>query len=205
MSAFLGPIHHVMYAKILLQDRISEALLSHAEQQGWTTDLRAAVDAAAPAAPDRPLEEIINASNIHGWLARAVSGCETRLAAIAATILDGHPECLEPLTAAVYALGAAQTLPAQADAPAVFDAMTAVLLDGMPCDRPLQVQDSAADRVIWTVGTCPHAPYWENSSVGTGIYYTLRTALLSGMLQGTGYSYAQSANGTFTLKKEDAA
>ena len=77
MSAFLGPIHHVMYAKILLQDRIGEALLSHAEQQGWTTDLRTAVDAAAPAAPDRPLEEIINASNIHGWLARAVSGCLT--------------------------------------------------------------------------------------------------------------------------------
>lgn len=202
MSAFLGPIHHTMYKKILLQDRMSEALLTLAAQQGWAEGLRAQVDAAAPAAPDRPLEEIINASNIHGWLSRAVSGCETRFAQVATALLENHPERMEPLRRALSACGAHNALHVDGNAPAAFSALTALLLDGMPCDRPLAVQSSLEDCVTWTVGTCPHAPYWQSPSVDTNAYYALRAAFTRGMLEHSGFVYTQAADGTFTLKKE---
>ena len=201
MSAFLGPIHHVMYKKILLQDRMSEALLSLAAQQGWAEDLRAQVDAAAPAAPDRPLEEIINESNIHGWLASAVSGCESRLAQVASAILQNHPERLASLCDTLREVGTQQPLQVEGDAPAAFGALTALLLDGMPCDRPLVMADSEPDCVTWTVGTCPHAPYWQSPDVGADTYYILRAAFVDGMLAQNGFAYARAADGTFTLRK----
>lgn len=203
MSAFLGPIHHTMYKKILLQDNMSEAMLSLAEAQGWSADLRAQADAAAPAAPDRPLEEIINADNIHGWLSRAVSGCETRFAHIASALLDNHPERIRPLTDALFTLGAHHALPIiGGGAPAAFHALSALLLDGMPCDRPFAMQASQDDCVSWTVENCPHAPYWQNPSVDARNYYALRAGLIDGMLKNSGFAYVLEGDLSFALKKE---
>ena len=41
MSAFVGPIHHIMYDRILLQDQMTETLLFLAEEAGWSAALRA--------------------------------------------------------------------------------------------------------------------------------------------------------------------
>lgn len=204
MSAFLGPIHHIMYRKILLQDRMTETMLALAAQHGWAEGLREQVDASAPAAPDRPLEEIINASNIHGWLSRFVSGSEERFAQVATAILENHPERLDPLCSAFSALGASHAQAIDGDAPAAFQALTGLLLDGMPCDRPFLVHSSAEDRVEWTVGNCPHAPHWNNPAVTAEAYYALRKAFVDGMLQHSGITYAQSADGIFALGKETA-
>lgn len=204
MSAFLGPIHHTMYQKILLQDGMSETLLALAEAQGFAPELREQVDAAAPASPNRPLEEIITADNIHGWLARAVSGCETRFALTATALLDNHPERMVPVTRALAALGTQHPVSIDGAAPAAFHALTSLLLDGMPCDRPFAVHTSQEDRVEWAVSTCPHTPYWQNPAVNADTFYTLRASLVDAMLADSGFVYTQNSKGAFTLTKEEA-
>lgn len=62
MSAFLGPIHFWLYNKIGKQEELTKAIASMAAGNGWISD-RTAYIRDLPA-----LEDVIDESNIHGWL-----------------------------------------------------------------------------------------------------------------------------------------
>lgn len=59
MSENLGPIHYMMYEKIKFQDKITSYLLD------GKTDK---VDEIARAVENKPLDQLIDTDNIHGWL-----------------------------------------------------------------------------------------------------------------------------------------
>ena len=92
MSAFLGPIHYRMYEKIMVQEELLRRLADKAVQEGWLDSLTDYVRD-----ENRPLEEIIDEANIHGWLNDRIESVEKRYAELAARILSGHEERLEDL------------------------------------------------------------------------------------------------------------
>lgn len=47
-----------------------------------------------------------------------------------------------------------------------------------------------------------HAPYWEALQGDIRYYYDLRERLTAGILKGSGFSYKQLEDQTFTLVKE---
>ena len=66
MSAFLGPIHFWLYNKIRFQEGLSDRILSHAKEQSWKN---AGIIAGKYEISElKPLEELIDLRNIHGWL-----------------------------------------------------------------------------------------------------------------------------------------
>lgn len=197
MSAFLGPIHIKMYNRVLNQDAMTGALLSLSEERGWAAGLRAEVDKKAPAAKREPLEGLIDGSNIHGWLNKAVQICETRFALVVGGILSGHPERLSALEEAMEGLGREADLPKFPGAEETFQAMHDVLLDGMPCDFPFDITASDADQVTWEVAICPHEAYWDG---GVATYYQLRDRWVKGALEGSAIIHSRE-NGIHTLRK----
>lgn len=74
MSAFLGPIHFWLYNKIGKQEELTKAIASMAAGNGWISD-RTAYIRDLPA-----LEDVIDESNIHGWLQDQIHDAETRYA-----------------------------------------------------------------------------------------------------------------------------
>ncbi|WP_106461396.1 hypothetical protein [Anaerococcus sp. Marseille-P3915] len=119
MSKTLGPIHYMMYEKIKFQDKITDYLMD-----GHIQDIK----------PDpvstKPLEEILDQENIHGYLQEKIDIVETRLAKAIKLTKDPDEK--------LYKLG--QECGKDKDFSSfeqVFKALNTYLLDGMPCDQGL--------------------------------------------------------------------
>lgn len=119
MSKTLGPIHYMMYEKIKFQDKITEYLMD-----GHIQDIK----------PDpvstKPLEEILDQENIHGYLQEKIDIVETRLAKALKLAKDPDEK--------LYKLG--QECSKGKDFSSfeqVFRDLNTYLLDGMPCDQGL--------------------------------------------------------------------
>lgn len=119
MSKTLGPIHYMMYEKIKFQDKITDYLMD-----GHIQDIK----------PDpvstKPLEEILDQENIHGYLQEKIDIVETRLAKALKLAKDPDEK--------LYKLG--QECSKGKDFSSfeqVFRDLNTYLLDGMPCDQGL--------------------------------------------------------------------
>lgn len=119
MSKTLGPIHYMMYEKIKFQDKITDYLMD-----GHIQDIK----------PDpvstKPLEEILDQENIHGYLQEKIDIVETRLAKALNLAKDPDEK--------LYKLG--QECGKDKDFSRfeqVFRDLNTYLLDGMPCDQGL--------------------------------------------------------------------
>ena len=69
MSENLGPIHYLMYEKIKFQDEITDFLM---DGNFCQIDYKPV--------SKKPLEEILDSENIHGFLQEKIDIVETRLA-----------------------------------------------------------------------------------------------------------------------------
>lgn len=202
MSAFLGPIHEKMYDKILYLDEMTESLLRLAEGSDWAPGLRQQVNSQAPAAAKAPLADIVDAGNIHGWLSAAVLASESRFAAVACGMMEGHPERLAALQEAMKEMGSSSALPPGIDAEGAFGAIHDTLLDGMPCDFPFQVIDKSPVAVEWRVSSCPHAAHWQSRGCDGETFYQLRDAWIEGALANTGITHSRNQEGGTSLRKD---
>ncbi|MFR4352282.1 MAG: hypothetical protein ACLT3H_11510 [Roseburia sp.] len=187
MSAFLGPIHHWLYRKIQLQEELTEALLTGQEQ------LNQKLDASCGAAERRPLAEVIDTDNIHGWLQEQVSVVEGRFAAAVTELLIGKYKDMESLKQTAHAFGREHAVVA-ADAPEAFQSLSDLLLDGMPCDHVNEVLEQTDHRVAWRQKVDLHQKFWQNVGGDAANYYALREAMISGMLQDCGFAFSQNGD-----------
>lgn len=203
MSKFLGPVHAKMYERILYQEKMIKAMTDLASQKGWTTGLQDKVDQEAPEALDEPLENVIDQSNIHGWLGQAVEASEKRFARAVYEILREDPQRIGQLKKAMKKLGQKYVLPAGLNAEETYRAIYDILLDGMPCDFPFDITEQSADAVKWRVRNCPHEKYWTYPGVGADVYYSLRNSWIEGVLENYGILYSHTVPSEYCLRKEE--
>lgn len=148
MSAFLGPIHFWLYNKIQFQESLIDELIRYAADQGWSdgdlADKYGSKDR-------RKLDEVVDESNIHGWLQLRIHDAGGRYAALVLDVAGNQEDRLTALKKAAYDFGTSQHLSA-ATAPEAFHRLDDLLLDGMPCD---QVTASAKAMTIASPGTAP--------------------------------------------------
>ncbi|WP_311492654.1 hypothetical protein [uncultured Anaerococcus sp.] len=119
MSKTLGPIHYLMYEKIKFQDKITDFLLdgdfSQIQYEPVST---------------KPLEEILDQENIHGYLQEKIDIVESRLAK--ALSLCKNPS--EKLFKLGQKCGKGKDF---SNFEEIFTDLNTYLLDGMPCDQGL--------------------------------------------------------------------
>lgn len=196
MSKFLGPVHFWLYRKIQFQESLIDALISYAVQEGWNDE-----DLTRYSCQDRrQLDEIIDETNIHGWLQARIQDAEKRYAALVLHLVGSDETRLSALKQAAVAFGATQNLSAST-APEAFHRLDDLLLDGMPCDQINRVSQSSDDAITWIQSADIHSVYWQDRGHW---YYQLRQALITGLLSHTSYSFLQKEDGSFHIVKKAA-
>ena len=191
MSAFLGPIHFWLYHKIGKQEELTKAIAAYAKREGWIEDQ-------AKYIKDLPaLEDVIDESNIHGWLQEQIHDAETRYADLVGTV--SNTTRFEEIRGVAFAFGKKYTLQASTSPTEAYKAFEDFFVNGMPCDRVNAVVSESEDELSWTMTQDIHAQYWKD---GSEIYYTLRSEVMRGMLNGTGLVLASNDNVTYTIKRQ---
>ena len=191
MSAFLGPIHFWLYHKIGKQEELTKAIASYAEQKGWIEDQ-------AKYTKDLPaLEDVIDESNIHGWLQGQIHDAETRYADLIDAVWNTKRS--EEIRSIAFAFGKKYALEASTSPAGAYKVFEDFFVNGMPCDRVNAVVSESEDALSWTITRDIHAQYWKD---GSGVYYLLRNEIMRGMLDGTGLALASDDNVTYTIKRQ---
>lgn len=190
MSAFLGPIHFWLYNKIGKQEELTKAVASYAEQNGWISDQNIYMK-------DLPaLENVIDESNIHGWLQGQIHDAETRFAELISTIMN--EERSDAIHRIAFDFGKANAISSATSPKDTYHAFEDFFVNGMPCARVNAVVSESDDELSWTMTQDIHAQYWKD---GSDIYYSLRNAIICGMLDGTGLALVSENQATYTVKR----
>lgn len=203
MSAFLGPIHYWLYNKIQLQQDLVEEITNLSKVQG-DSHLKDELDAKYGISEKRPLEEVIDEMNIHGWLQSQVSQAEYKLAESITTLIKKDSKMLEQLEVLFMNKGKEKgaTLEGENLMPsALYKAISDCLLDGMPCDHANTIVEEDEKEVVWKRNTCVHKNYWEAVGGHIKYYYQLREAWIRGFLSETAYVFEKIDEVTYCIKK----
>ena len=191
MSAVLGPIHFWLYNKIGLQEELMKEIAEYAVRNGWITDKN-------EYCKDLPaLESAIDQSNIHGWLQEQISDAETRYAGLIGTIMnEAHRDAICQVA---FDFGKAHAIDPEVSVKEAYQAFEDFFVNGMPCDRVNQVVLETDEKLSWTMTKEIHAQYWGEKAE---LYYSLRNAIMCGMLEETGLTLEKDDSTTYTIKRK---
>lgn len=203
MSAFLGPIHFWLYNKIQLQQDIVVDMVELAKEEG-IANLGAQLDEKYGVSERRPLDQVIDEMNIHGWLQTQVSQVEYKVAEGVKQLLAKNPAAMEQLKGLFFKRGEAVGMKLaeteDLNLGMIYKGITDSLLDGMPCDHAIRVLSEASDEIVWTRALCVHARYWDEVGANIADYYTLREAWLEGLAKAVGIKFEKVDDKTYAIK-----
>lgn len=203
MSAFLGSIHEWMYQKIKVQESIAQAVLALAESEGWNNELRQEINQKYGELEQGKLEQIVDETNIHGWLYERVACVENRLAYTVTKLLNGHADRIADIQSIFYKDGQEKgaSLSSNYECIQIYTEITDLLLDGMPCDSAVEIQSESQNEVTWNYVGDIHEAYWKALHADPAIFYRLRAEWIKGFLFQKPVLFEQLGNRTFRISR----
>lgn len=201
MSAFLGPIHFWLYNKIKIQNNIVEDIFILADSK--EISLRNNLYEKYGDGELKPLDEVIDVTNIHGWLQEQIAKVEYKLAFSVTEILEKDSSMLEDIKTIFRENGLkSSTLDEKSTVEEIFKAINDTLLDGMPCDHANGLISQDENQAIWKRYECVHSKYWQAANGNIANYYMLRDEFINGMLIKTNVSYEKIDDVTSKILKK---
>ena len=182
MSAFLGRIHYWLFNKIKWFEALEEKIYHMALSEGfdakeWKREIEANYGAPTE---HRPLEAMIDTSNIHGWLQDKIEKAEARHAEYITRIIKEKPELMDTLKD-IYRLQGKEdgreyerknNKPSSPEE--VYAAINDYILDGMPCDRVNEFILRDENSFIYRATKCVHGDFWRKAGGEVKNFYSLR-------------------------------
>lgn len=92
MSAFLGPIHNWLYNKIKFQEELIQYIQQLIISKDYGNSLLSQMDQRYGVLEKGEPADIIDESDIHGWLQERITIVENRLAFLITMTTEEHPE-----------------------------------------------------------------------------------------------------------------
>ena len=211
MSLFLGKIHYWLFNKVLwfegLEDKVIEftkAKIADGDNLENEINLKY-----GKKLTNKNLEEIIDTSNIHGWLQSKIHSAEGRMAALTSAILNNNKEYISELKKiyteqGINAAKEAKVKLSNITAESIFNSMNDYILDGMPCDRVNEIITSNDEIVEWKRRICVHKEIWENEGVPVETFYDLRNQWISAFVNemNNDYEYIELDNDIKAIRKK---
>lgn len=208
MSLFLGKIHYWLFNKILWFEGLEDELVKLAKKEGLDIDtIENNINLKyGKKLSNKNLEEIIDKSNIHGWLQNRIHSSEGRMAAWTHYILEDGTDKIEKLEEIYIDQGnkASKEVKANKDvtnAKEIYDSINDYILDGMPCDRVNEIIVQEENRVKWKKRICVHKEIWEEENVDVNIFYNLRNLWIKSFVNGvnSNFKYSVKENGEYCI------
>ena len=211
MSLFLGKIHYWLFNKILWFEKLEEIIIDLAKEEGFDIEsLRKDIEGKyGKKLPDKPLEELIDTSNIHGWLQNQIHSAERRMSAWTKLLIEADKDNYAKLEK-VYskqAVVAAKEIKDKDQLPQtpeqIFNCMNDYILDGMPCDRVNEIVKKDDDRIEWVQRVCVHKDIWEEVGCKVDYFYDLRNIWIESFVNelNNNYGYYIDDNGVRSIKR----
>jgi len=200
MSAFLGPIHFWVYKKIQIQQDLVDDILALGEIH--LPDLREELDNRFGASEKKPLGDVIDLTNIHGWLQENVTRVENKLAFGVTRLTNIYPD-MKAQIREIFRLKGMQ-LSTQLEGKSASEAYKLIsdsLLDGMPCDHANSLVTDDHDLSVFRRNNCVHSQYWEEAKGDVSLYYDFRSAFIEGCLNGTELVFEKLDDVTSSIKR----
>lgn len=199
MSAFLGPVHTWLYGKIMFQNEIVDRIVQMAEEKGWMNE-NIRVERYGTL-EEGELANIVDESDIHGWLQEKVSLVENKLAYIVTVLTEEDAKRIMNITEVVYEIGTEHTADENVTVAEAYSYLETILLNGMPCDRVNEKVTEDENYIIWQQVTDIHEGYWSVIKGNLEFYYLIRESLIAGILKNTKIDYEEKDNHMFELRK----
>lgn len=181
MSLFLGKIHYWLFNKVLWFEGLEGKIIELAKNEGLDVDkLEVEINQKyGEKLPNKNLEDMIDTSNIHGWLQSKIHSAEGRMAAWTNIILSNNKNAILEMKniyteQGINAAKEAKLKLSNITAEDIFNSINDYILDGMPCDRVNEVITSNAEIVEWKRRVCVHKEIWENEGISVDVFYNLR-------------------------------
>ncbi len=191
MSTFLAPIHFLLFNKIKLHEELEKELIK-GFMENFEDDIDKINDIEnknikkyGERIPDKPLEDLIDTDNIHGWLQERIDIAETRQASILADLFKKYKDNGILLAKNIYerngiSLGKNAKEKYDVSNPkGVYDALNNYILNGMPCNNIISIKVAEDDYLEYSQSKCLHKKYWDSAGVDPRLMYDLRTSWTS--------------------------
>lgn len=187
MSLFLAPIHYWLFNKIKIQEEIELSLVDAFSIEYGEKPIEIHNNLVSKYGElfinsDSKLEDIIDTSNIHGWLQNAIDTVELRQSNYIKELLDNYMvDALSIINTVFSNLGnksgseIAENYES-IDALALYNAIYDYLIDGMPCDNVREVIESNENEVVYRHINCLHKKYWDEFNLDPELMYEFRTS-----------------------------
>lgn len=211
MSLFLGKIHYWLFDKILWFEGLEKDVINVAESENLNIEAlsKEINQKYGEMLPDKPLEEMIDTSNIHGWLQERIHSAEGRMSAWIFRIIDNNKDALNKIESVYINQGmkAGNEVKEQFgkldSAVDIYNKINDYILDGMPCDRVNEIIASDDDIVKWKRTICVHKDIWEKENMNVGIFYDLRNLWIKSFVNtiNSDFKYIQGEEDTFTIER----
>lgn len=200
MSLFLGPIHHIMFGKIKLQEGFANFLVRSAVKKSKNEEFGIKVDLNTPSIPQGELEEIVDTTNIHGSLQSMIVVVEKRLAFSVDEVLKDGIFSIEEILDLAYEYGKNNLIDSNLNLEETYREISSRILNGMPCDRIEEFLDSDENNLRWRDRMDIHAEYWNGVGRDSKIFYDIRTSIIEGMLSNSDVEYFSHEDNVFELR-----
>ena len=194
MSLFLGKIHYWLFNKIQWFEGLEREVIALAEKSSLDVEAlkKEITEKYGEMTPNKPLEEMIDTSNIHGWLQGKIHAAEGRMAAWTNALLSTNDEETKVALEKIYieqGIVAGKEVIAETkldSAEEIYNAVNDYILDGMP---------SNSEIVSWTRSICVHKDVWEREDVDVDTFYGLRKLWVE--------SFVRTINDEFEYREEN--
>lgn len=211
MSLFLGKIHYWLFNKIKWFESLEDKVVQLAEGKGFEVSQWKDEAYSRYGAPteNKPLEDMIDTGNIHGWLQGKISAAEGRQAFFVTRVLKQDSSLKDDLIKVFKEQGikAGKEYNEEKGIPqSPADAYTALndyILEGMPCDRVNEVTENNEEKITWIATTCIHAEYWEREGGDVKNFYDLRDNWIASFVKelNPSFNYEVLEDGTKVIKR----
>ena len=212
MSLFLGNVHYWLFNKILWFEGLETEVINLAQGENLNIDVlgKEINQKYGEKLPNKPLEEMIDTANIHGWLQEKISAAEGRMAAWTSKIIKNDKTALSKLENIYMKQGirAGNEVKDNSEkienAVDIFNKINDYILDGMPCDRVNEVIISEENIVKWRRSVCVHTNLWEKENVPVELFYNLRSLWIKSFVSTINgeFKYVEGEENTFTIEKQ---
>ena len=197
MSLFLGKIHYWLFNKIVWFENLEEKIIELGKIEGLDIEnLRKEIeDKYGERLPNKPLEELIDTSNIHNWLQSQIHSAEKRTASWTKLLIETNEENLKKLEniykeqGIVAANKVIQEGKSVSTPKEIFDAMNDYILDGMPCDRVNEVILNEENKITWQSRIDVHKDIWDTIGCDVNYFYNLRNAWIESFVSNLNDSF----------------
>lgn len=210
MSLFLGKIHYWLFNKILWFEKLESEIINLAKEEGFEAEKisNEIQNKYGEKLPNKPLEELIDTSNIHGWLQSQIHSSERRMAAWTKLLIEADEKNYNKLEELYKEQGivVANEVKSEGQVPStpeeIFNCINDYILDGMPCDRVNEVVVNEENRIVWQQRICVHKDIWQEVGCNVDYFYNLRNSWIKSFVNelNDNYEYLVEEDGIRIIK-----